>query len=303
MLEFSFSSTFVQQKNVMQFIMLPLGFFCFNAGWPRSRHCCILEIKRKNVTFVLRMKELYIQHIAKLLGIQSWQVENCAQLIADGCTVPFISRYRKERTGGLTDMEVAEVKHWAEVFEEMEKRKASILKTIEEQEKLTPELQKQIEGCVNSSELEDLYLPYRPKRKTRATVAVARGLEPLADLLWKGRVTRPEEEARKYIKGEVTSASEALQGARDIIAERISETAANRETLRAIYRTRRVESKVTKAGSESPEAAKYRSYFNFSQPIGKIRWILTPTAKSAATSSTMTTARRRGILPARPGCR
>ena len=216
------------------------------------------------------MKELYIKYIAQLLGVQAWQVENCAQLIADGCTIPFISRYRKERTGGLTDVEVAEIKHWTDVFEEMEKRKASILKTIEEQQKLTPQLQAQIENCVSSSELEDLYLPYRPKRKTRATVAVARGLEPLADLLWNNKSRNPQADAAKYVKGEVTSVEEALQGARDILAERISETAHNRETLRGIYRTRRVCSKVTKAGQENPDAAKYRSYFNFSQPIAKI---------------------------------
>ncbi len=216
------------------------------------------------------MKELYIKYIAQLLGVQAWQVENCAELFADGCTVPFISRYRKERTGGLNDIEVAEIKHWTEVFAEMEKRKASILKTIEEQEKLTPGLQKQIENCVSSSELEDLYLPYRPKRKTRATAAIAKGLQPLADLLWNGKIAHPRQEAQKYVKGEVADVEEALQGARDILAEKISETAANRETLRSIYRTRRVQSKVTKAGQESPEAAKYRSYFSFSQPIGKI---------------------------------
>ena len=216
------------------------------------------------------MKELYIKYIAQLLGVQAWQVENCAELFADGCTVPFISRYRKERTGGLNDVDVAEIKHWTEVFEEMEKRKASILKTIGEQQKLTPELQRQIENCVSGSELEDLYLPYRPKRKTRATVAIAKGLQPLADLLWSGKTTRPRQEAQKFVKGEVADADEALQGARDILAERISETAANRETLRSIYRTRRVQSKVTKAGQENPEAAKYRSYFSFSQPIGKI---------------------------------
>ena len=99
------------------------------------------------------MKELYIKYIAQLLGVQAWQVENCAQLFADGCTVPFISRYRKERTGGLNDIDVAEIKHWTEVFEEMEKRKASILKTIEEQQKLTPALQKQIEDCTSSAAL------------------------------------------------------------------------------------------------------------------------------------------------------
>ena len=215
------------------------------------------------------MKELYIKHIAKLLGIQAWQVENCAELLADGCTVPFISRYRKERTGGLSDIEVAEVKHWADVFAEMEKRKAAILKSIGEQEKLSTELQRQIENCVSASELEDLYLPYRPKRKTRATEAVRKGLQPLADLLWGGKTARPEQDAQKYVKGEVQSVEDALQGARDIIAEKISETAANRETLRQIYRTRRVCSKATKA-ADSPEGAKYRSYFNFSQPIAKI---------------------------------
>ena len=216
------------------------------------------------------MKDIYIKHIAALLKVQSWQVENCAELFADGCTIPFISRYRKERTGGLNDIDVAEIKHWTEVFAEMEKRKTSILGTIEEQGKLTPELKEQIEKCVNSSELEDLYLPYRPKRKTRATVAVAKGLEPLADLLWNNKSRNPEADAAKYVKGEVASVEEALQGARDIMAERISETAHNRETLRGIYRTRRVCSKVTKAGESTPEAAKYHSYFNFSQPIAKI---------------------------------
>jgi len=216
------------------------------------------------------MKELYIKHIAQLLGIQPWQVENCVELFADGCTIPFISRYRKERTGGLTDVEVAEVKHWAYVFEEMEKRKASVLKTIAEQDKLTPELQKKIENCISSSDLEDLYLPYRPKRKTRATMAVAKGLEPLANLLWSGKSMDPRADARKFVKGEVKDVEDALQGARDIVAERLSETAVIRENLRGIYRTRRVVSKVTKAGESSPDATKYRSYFNFSMPIGKI---------------------------------
>ena len=122
------------------------------------------------------MKDIYINQIAGLIQAKGWQVENCIELFDEGCTVPFISRYRKERTGGLTDVEVAEVRHWAEVFTEMEKRKGSILATIEEQGKLTPELRKDIENCISSSVLEDLYLPFRPKRKTRATVAVAKGL-------------------------------------------------------------------------------------------------------------------------------
>ncbi len=216
------------------------------------------------------MKSLYIQEIARQIRVQTWQVENCQELLLDGCTVPFISRYRKERTGGLSDIEVAEIKHWTQVFEEMEKRKVSILGTIQEQGKLSPALQKQIENCLSSSELEDLYLPYRPKRKTRATVAVAKGLEPLADLLWNGKSRDPERDAQKFVKGEVASVEEALQGARDIMAERISESAPVRENLRDIYRTRRVTSKVTKAAENNPEAAKYRSYFNYAQPIAKI---------------------------------
>ena len=216
------------------------------------------------------MKDLYIKHIASLLQVQPWQVENCVELIADGCTVPFISRYRKERTGGLDDVAVAEVKHWADVFAEMEKRKETILGTIKEQEKLTPKLQSQIENCLSSSELEDLYLPYRPKRKTRATIAAAKGLEPLADALWNSKTSNPQAEAAKYVKGEVKDTDDALQGARDIIAERISETAPFRETLRGIFRTRRVQSKVTKSAEADPEAQKYRSYFNYNQPVSKI---------------------------------
>lgn len=216
------------------------------------------------------MKEIYVRHISELLRVKDWQVENCAELFSEGCTVPFISRYRKERTGGLTDVEVAEVKHWTEVFAEMEKRKASILATIGEQGKLTPELQREIENCVESGILEDLYLPFRPKRKTRATVAVGKGLEPLADLLWNGKSRRPEADAAPFVKGEVASVEEALAGARDIIAERLSETARVRENLRSVFRTRRVQSKATKAAEKDPAAAKYRTYFNYSQPISKI---------------------------------
>ncbi len=216
------------------------------------------------------MKKIYTDHIAKTLGVQTWQVENCAELIADGCTVPFISRYRKERTGGLTDVEVSEIKHYTEVFEEMERRKETVLKTIEEAGAMTPGLRKEIESCISSTALEDLYLPFRPKRKTRATVAEAKGLKPLADAIWAHTVSRPSEEAKKYVKGEVSCVEDALQGARDILAERISETAALRESVRGIYRTRRVVSKPTKKGQSDPEARKYNSYFTFSRPIKDI---------------------------------
>ena len=217
------------------------------------------------------MKDIYIHHIASLLGLKPWQVENCVQMFEDGDTIPFISRYRKERTGGMDDMEVASVRHWADVFGEMEKRKGTILETIEALGKLTPELRSRIEGCIDASELEDLYLPYKPKRRTRATVAREAGLEPLADRMFAVRgLSDPETEARKYLNDKVATVEDALAGARDIIAERLSETASVRETLRSIYRTRRVCSKATKAAKDNPEAAKYRSYFNFSMPVARI---------------------------------
>lgn len=216
------------------------------------------------------MKNIYIDYIARTLSVKDWQVENCVQLFEEGNTIPFISRYRKEKTGGLDDMAVAQIKHWNDVFTEMEKRKDGILSTIAEQGKLTDELRNRIENCVVASELEDLYLPYRPKRRTRATMAKEKGLEPLADRMWKVEVTDPEAEARKYVGEKVASVEEALAGARDIIAERLSESQTVRENLRHIFRTRRIESKATKAASSDPEASKFRTYFNFSMPLQRI---------------------------------
>ncbi len=216
------------------------------------------------------MKEIYIKHIAGLLGLKDWQVENCADLFADGDTIPFISRYRKEKTGGMDDAEVAEVRHWVDVFAEMEKRKETILKVISEAGALTDELRSKIDNCVSATELEDLYLPWRPKRRTRATVARELGLEPLADLLWSGKARNPEQEARKFTGDKVPDTDAALAGARDIIAERLSETAVIRENLRGIFRRRRVTAGVTKAGRDNPEASKYRSYFDFKMPLDRI---------------------------------
>ena len=216
------------------------------------------------------MKEIYIKHIAGLLGVKDWQVENCVEMFADGDTIPFISRYRKEKTGGMDDAQVAEVRHWADVFDEMEKRKETILKTISEAGALTDELRARIGNCVSSTELEDIYLPWRPKRRTRATAAREKGLEPLADMLWNAAAADPEHEAAKFVGDKVASAEDALAGARDIIAERLSETAEIREELRRVFRTRRIRSSVTKAGRENPEAAKYRSYFDFNFPISRI---------------------------------
>ena len=216
------------------------------------------------------MKEIYIRHIAGLLGLKDWQVENCADLFADGDTIPFISRYRKEKTGGMDDADVAEVRHWVDVFAEMEKRKETILGTISEAGALTDELRTKIENCVSATELEDLYLPWRPKRRTRATAARELGLEPLADLLWNGKTRNPEADARKFVGDKVADVDAALAGARDIVAERLSETAVIRENLRGIFRRRRVTAGVTKAGRDSAEAAKYRSYFDFKMPLDRI---------------------------------
>ena len=216
------------------------------------------------------MKELYIKQIAADLGLKAWQVENCAVMFADGDTIPFISRYRKEKTGGMDDATVAEVKHWIDVYDEMEKRKATVLKTIEEAGALDDGLRHRIENCVSSTELEDIYLPWRPKRRTRATVAKELGLEPLADLMWNLKTRDPLQSAKPFVKKGVENPEEALAGARDIIAERLSETAAIRQDLRAIFRVRRLESKATKAAKDSPEAAKYRSYFDFKMPLDRM---------------------------------
>ncbi len=217
------------------------------------------------------MKDIYIRHIAARLGLKDWQVENCSMMLEDGDTIPFISRYRKERTGSMDDSEVATVKHWVDVYAEMEKRKETVLQTIDSLGKLTDELRSSIENCIDANELEDIYLPYRPKRRTRATIAREAGLEPLADRLENVRgVNDPAFEAGKYVGDKVGSVDDALAGARDIIAERLSETASVRESLRQIFRTRRICAKATKAAQGSQEAAKYRTYFNFTMPLNRI---------------------------------
>lgn len=196
-------------------------------------------------------------------------MENCINLFEDGATIPFISRYRKERTGGLDEVAIAEIRHWSDVFSEMEKRKSTVIENISAAGALTDQLKKQIENCVEARELEDIYLPYKPKRRTRATVAKEAGLQPLADRMYDVQMVDPAQEAKKYLNDKVTSVDEALAGARDIIAERLSETASVRETVRQIFKTRRVVAKTTKKANE-PEAAKYRNYFDFSDSIDRV---------------------------------
>ena len=201
--------------------------------------------------------------------MKEWQVENCAALFEEGATIPFISRYRKERTGGLDDVAVAEIRHWTDVFAEMEKRKETVLETISQAGALTDELRSKIENCVEARELEDLYLPYKPKRRTRATAAKELGLEPLADKMNSVSVNDPFKEARAFVGDKVKTVEDALAGARDIIAERLSETASVRETLRQIFKTRRIVTKATKKAT-GPEAQKYKIYFDYSESIERI---------------------------------
>lgn len=215
------------------------------------------------------MKDIYIRSIATRIGVHEWQVENCIKLFEEGATIPFISRYRKERTGGLDEVAVAEIRHWADVFNEMDKRKSTIIETIASAGALTDELERRIEICVDSRELEDLYLPYKPKRRTRAVAAKEAGLEPLADRMYNVTIVDPLKEARKFVSEKIPSVDDALAGARDIIAERLSETASVRETLRQIFKTRRIVTKATKKAS-GPEAMKYRTYFDYSESLDRI---------------------------------
>lgn len=215
------------------------------------------------------MKKIYIESISKRLGVKDWQVENCASLFEEGATIPFISRYRKERTGGLDDVAVAEIRHWVDVYAEMEKRKETVLETISQAGALTEELRRLIENCVEARELEDLYLPFKPKRRTRATAAKELGLEPLADKMYSVSVNDPVREAKAFLTDKVKTVGDALSGARDIIAERLSETASVRETLRQIFKTRRIVTKATKKAT-GPEAQKYKIYFDYSESLERI---------------------------------
>ena len=216
------------------------------------------------------MKPLYIKAIADRLSLNKWQIENCVLLLEDGNTIPFISRYRKEQTGGMDDSQVAEVKHWADTFDDMEKRKSTIIQTIEKVGKLTEQLKRRIENSVDSTELEDLYLPFKPKRRTRATVAKELGLEGLADIIWELKTTDPKSSARPFVNEKVPSTDEALSGARDIIAERLSEEVSIREKLRSTYRRSPLTVQVARGAKGKPELEKYRSYIDFSRPLDKV---------------------------------
>ena len=210
--------------------------------------------------------EIFNKMIASALNIAERQVENTLSLLNGGATIPFISRYRKEATGGLDEVQIGDIKERYDKLCEMAKRKDTILKTIDEQDKLTPELRKRIEACWDTTELEDIYLPYKPKRKTRAEVARQKGLEPLATVLMMQRENNLMARVRSFIKGEVEDEEDALKGARDIIAEQVSEDERSRNQVRNQFaRQAIITSKVVKDKEE--EAAKYKDYFDFSEPL------------------------------------
>ena len=209
-----------------------------------------------------------IQLIAQRLNLREKQVEQTIALLDEGATIPFISRYRKEATGGLDEVAVAAVAEQHRQLDELEHRKAFVLETIEAQGALTDELRARITACWDATEIEDIYLPFKPKRRTRAQMAREKGLEPLAQRLLLRPNSDPEQEAEGFLTDEVGTVDEALQGARDIIAEQISEDEHSRQTLRRIYsREAVITSKAVKGKLETPEAAKYRDYFEWSEPL------------------------------------
>lgn len=212
--------------------------------------------------------KIFTQLIASELHLQEHAVENTLKLLDEGCTIPFISRYRKERTGGLDEVQITAISNRLTGLQEIAKRKETVVKTITEQGKMTAELQKRINDCWESTTLEDIYLPYKPKRRTRAQVAREQGLEPLATLLMLQREPHPETAAKRFVKGDIADAEQALQGAKDIIAEQVSEEERSRNQIRSAFRREAfIASKVVKAKKDTDEAAKYSDYFDWEEPL------------------------------------
>lgn len=210
----------------------------------------------------------YANIIATSLELNQTKVANTLALLDEGCTIPFISRYRKEKTGGLDEVQIANISQWKDKLTELAKRKETICNTIDEQGKLTPELKGRIDNTWDSTTLEDIYLPYKPKRRTRAQVARQQGLEPLAQIILLQRESNPENVARAYVKGEVKDVDAAIKGAQDIIAETISENEQTRQQVRnAFKREAIISSKVIAAKKDEEGAQKYTDYFDFSEPL------------------------------------
>lgn len=215
------------------------------------------------------MESKYIQRIAEKLHLAVKQVNNIQQLKGEGATIPFMARYRKEATGNLDEVVIGNVIEEIDYFNELDKRKETVTKTIEGLGKLTPELKSRIESSFDATELEDIYLPYKPKRKTRATAAIEKGLEPLATIIF-NQEKNPDAEAVAFVTEPVKDVNEALQGARDIIAEWISENEQARNKIRQLFtETARLSSRVVNSKKDTEEAQKYRDYFDFNEPLSQ----------------------------------
>lgn len=211
---------------------------------------------------------VFTRIIANALSLPERGVENTLELLDENCTIPFISRYRKERTGNLDEVQVSDIALMREKLMDVAKRKETIVSTIEDAGKMTDELRKRIDECWNMSELEDIYLPYKPKRRTKADIARQQGLEPLAQLLLIQRDSNPLAAASKYVKGDVKTAEDAIQGAKYIIAETINENERVRKLIRSVFcREATITSKVVKTKAEEDDAQKYSDYFDFSEPL------------------------------------
>lgn len=220
------------------------------------------------IIYKRRIMNKYTLHIAHILGLNEKKVDATIALLEEGCTIPFISRYRKEKTGNLDEVAITSINELVISMRELDKRKETIIKTISEQNKLTPELEQKILSCCISTELEDIYLPYKPKRRTRAQIAREQGLEPLANLLLLQREQKSKEAAKRFLKGDITTIEQAMNGAKDIIAETISENQDARNVVREVFKREAIiSSKVIKKKEATEEAQKFSDYFDFSEPL------------------------------------
>ena len=216
----------------------------------------------------MELLKTFTHLIANELHLSEHAVENTLKLLDDGCTIPFISRYRKERTGGLDEVQITAISDRLMQLKDIQKRKETILKTITEQEKMTPELEQRIRDCWELTVLEDIYLPYKPKRRTRAQVAREQGLEPLAELLLMQHEPHPEQAAKRFVSGDVADVATALKGAQDIIAEQVSEDERNRNLVRRAFgREAFIVSKVVKTKKDDDKAQKFSDYFDWEEPL------------------------------------
>lgn len=214
------------------------------------------------------MNNLFTARIARILSLPERGVDNTLQLLDEGCTIPFISRYRKERTGALDEVQIAQISELNDKLKEIVKRKETVVKTITEADKMTPELRKRIDDCWDATELEDIYLPFKPKRRTKAQIAREQGLEPLSVIIMMQREQNIESAASRFVKDEVADVPSAIKGAQDIIAETISEDQRARQDIRSAFsREAVITSKVVKTKADSEEAQKYSDYFDFSEPL------------------------------------